>query len=225
MEQNNISLKQKLGNAFSNIKFMMQSDRRILVGVIGLGMLVVLFVIVTFFSLSRKQESTLVTTQTPSSSTAPSARKNITAKQKIQATLSLVLVDPKKVIKVNDLITFTIVGDSGGQQVRGYDAAFKFDPSIVSFVSEKNLYPSFDYQRRLRGNWVIVTSTQPLSSAKKAVFSKVPFMGITFKALKSGVAYFPMSYIPDSYNDSNLIDTASNDMLSSATGIVVQIVP
>lgn len=223
--EENITFKQKLINAAANIRLMMQSDRRILFGVIGIGILVVIFVIVAFFSLSRKQESTLVTTQTPSSSTAPSARENITAKQKIPATLSLVLVDSKKVIKVNDLITFTIVGDSADQQVRGYDAVFKFDPTRVSFVSDKNLLPSLQYMRRIRGNWILITSTQPIGKTNAISFSKTKLTDITFKATAAGAAYFPMSYIPDSFNDSNLIDTSSNDMLSSATGIVVQIVP
>lgn len=212
MEQN-ISLKEKLMNTLANLGQMMSSDRRVFFSIIGVGILVVVFIIIAVMSFSRSQSETTLTSQTPSVSTPTSRRVSSTVKQKIPATISLVLTNPKKAYKVNDLITFTIVGDTGGQQIRGYDAVFKFDPARVSFVSEKNLYPSFNYRRRIRNNWMIVTATQPLSSAKKSTFSKTPLMGMTFKALKPGAAYFPISYIPDSFSDSNLIDTKSNDML------------
>jgi len=223
--EENIPFKQKLINAAVNIRLMMQSDRRILFGVIGIGILVVVFIIIAFMSFSSSKKAALVTTQTPSNVTTTNRNTPSVAKQKISATLSLVLTEPKKVYKVHDLITFTIVGDSADQQVRGYDAAFKFDPTRVSFVSDKNLLPSLQYMRRIRGNWILITSTQPIGKTNAISFSKTKLTDITFKATAAGAAYFPMSYIPDSYNDSNLIDTASNDMLSSATGIVVQIVP
>ncbi len=224
--EENISLQQKLGNAMTNIRMMMSSDKRVLFAMIGVGVLVLVFIVLAVMSFSSSSKSSTVTTQTPSGfSSLLHQRSSSVIKQKIPATLSLVLSDTKKVYKVGDTITFSIVGDSAGAQVKGYDAVFKFDSGKVQFVSEKNLYPLFPYRRRILGNWVIITGVQPFSKTTKNIFSKTPLMGITFKATAPGVAYFPVSYIPDSTNDSNLIDTASNDMLSSATGIVVQIFP
>lgn len=227
MEENtNISLLEKLKNAIENIKQMMQSDKRVFFGVIGMGVLVLVFLIIVSISLffSRKGIST---TETPNTAIAPNSNNSLipTSKPKIPTYLSLVITNAPKTYKVNDTITFTVVGDSGGQQVRGYDAVFKYDPRKVSFVSEKNLYSPFAYRKRIRGDWVIVTGIQPQTSAKKTIFSKTPLMSVSFKAIAPGTAYFPLSYVPDSFNDSNLIDTNSNDMLSKGEGITIQIMP
>lgn len=226
MEENRtFSIREKLGNAFSNIQQAFVSDKKVTFVVIGVGILLVLFFVVLLVSFSRsKTLESLVTTQTPVTSSTQNSRKRMTSPPKLPATLTMVASGEKKNYKVGDLITFTIVGDSNGTQIRGYDAVFKFDSTKVSFVSEKNLYTAFTYQKRLRPDWVIITAAESISAIKKSVFYKTPLMGMTFKALAPGIAYFPFSYIPDSFNDSNLINTTSNDMLSNAIGISIQII-
>jgi hypothetical protein len=223
-ENNNTTLVEKMKSAINNIRQMMLSDKRVFSVVAGITVLVVVFIILLSVSVFAPRKRT-VTTDTPNTTVTQNSRRSIipTSKPKIPTYLSLVLSNPQKTYKVNDTITFTIMGDSGGQQLRGYDAVFKFDRRKVSFINEKNLYPSFDYRRRIRGDWVIITSTESLSSKKKTAIFKTPLMKVSFKAVAPGTAYFPMSYIPDSFNDSNLIGINSNDMLTKADGISVQI--
>jgi hypothetical protein len=224
MEENNPTIQQKIQNMLNNIQLMVRADRRLLFLIIGVTVLVLIFIVMMVISFSNSKKG-MVTTETPNTTIVSTSKRSIipTSKPKIPTSLSLVLVNPQKIYKVNDTITFTVVGDSEKQQLRGYDAVFKFDRRKVSFVNEKNLYPSFDYRRRIRGDWVIITSTESLSSAKKTIFSKTPLMRVSFKAVAPGIAYFPMSFIPDSFSDSNLIGIDSNDMLTKADGIIVQI--
>lgn len=227
MEPTNTTLKQKLMNAFTNIKALMQSDKRIFFGVIGIGVLVIIFsffVVTSLFRSSQIDES-LVTEQSPLPDSS-TQKKNAEIKKKTvtDATLSLVLKDPnKKTYRVGETIGLYIVGNTQGKAIRGYDAVFKFEPSKVSFGTQKDLFPSFQYMRRTRGNWILVTGTQPLDSKKTISLQNTKLMELTFTAKSAGTASFPMSYIPNSYGDSNFIDAQSNDILSNATGIVVRI--
>lgn len=222
--EENTTIQKKIQNALVNLKQQMQADRRIFLGVIGVGVLVGIFLVVAVFSFSRKEDQELQIAETPFS-TGVSQKRRSSSKPKIPATLSLVAADPKKIYKVNDIITLTVIGDTGGQQIRGYDVGFKFDPTKVSFASEKNLLPKMQYIRRIRGKWVILTATQPLEATNSLTLSKTKLMEVTFKATASGNAYFPLSYIPDSFNDSNLISTSSNDILTNVAGIVIRIQP
>jgi len=225
--EENITIKQKLINAFVNIKALMQSDKRVFFGVLGIGLLVIVFIIVVVVSFSySEKKNDLVTQQTPLS-VLQQKQKKFPNPRKITrtATLSLVLKDPnKKTYRVGENIGLYIIGNTEGQAIRGYDAVFKFDPNKVSFGTQSDLFPSFQYMQRTRGNWILVTGTQPLDSKKTITLQSTKLLELTFTAKSIGNAFFPMSYISDSYGDSNLIDAQSNDILSNATGIVVRII-
>lgn len=220
-----LSLQDKIKNTFSHGKTIVQSDKRLLLLLIICIILLLLFFVAAIAYFSGKTTQTITTSQPPEVG-APSRQsfQPATAKKTIPTRLSLQVRGNKKSFHVGDEIVFLVVGDTGGQAIRGYDAVFRFDKNIVSYASEKDLFPTFAYVIRPRGSWIMISGEQKIESQKDTVLKNRNLMEIRFKAEKAGVAYFPMSFVVDRLSDSNLIDTKSNDILTSVSGVIVQII-
>jgi hypothetical protein len=222
MEQDQkLSVLQKITGIFGNIGAKMASDKRIAILLIGSIVLVIIFIFVAFSFFSKKA-NLIQTSSLPPDVEVPANRLQIT-KKTIPAMLSLVLKNKKKSYKVNEEIVFYILADTGGQTIRGYDAVFKYDPQLVSFVSVKNLFSSFDYQQRMRGEWFMISGVQKLQSTASVVLKNTNLIELHFKVIQPGVAYFPLSFVDGRLSDSNLIDTKSNDILTDVSGLGILI--
>jgi hypothetical protein len=227
MEQDQkVTIQQKIANVAANIRMLMQSNPKVFFGILGCVVLSIVFIITgaLFFSHQVSNDTTnalppeVSTSGNSSLPSLPSFRKTT------PAVLSLVLKDKKKSYHVNDQITLLLIGETNGQTIRGYDAVFKFDKNIVSYISSKNLFSSFAYQIRPTGNWLMVTGAQSMDSHTTKTFKNQNLMIIHFKAVKPGVAYFPMSFVEGRLSDSNLIDEKSHDILTSVHGLTVRII-
>lgn len=215
-----------LGDRIKHIIGLLFSSKKMAYITMGTSLLTLLIIIliVGFFSQKPKEQS-LVTSQTPQNTSDSNSFTSQVRKSQKETSLALVLTNPKKEIHVNDTIMFQLVGDSNGQAIRGIDAAFRFDSDRVSYITVKNLFPSFDFLHRRRGAWVIITGEQPLTATSVISLRKKSLTEYQFKAKKAGIAYFPLSFVYGRLSDSNMISDTSTDILTKVDGLSVKILP
>ena len=198
-------------------------DKKLVFIVSGLIMLLILFFLSMIFFFPKKPSQTSTVTLPDEVRLPKLSVTQPTLQQRLPATISLIPKGNKRSYHVNDDIVFALQADTNGQAVRGYDGVFKFDKNLVSYISVKDLFPKLSYDVRIRGNWFIATAQQPLNSAERITLQNKNLLEIHFKAVKPGIAFFPLSFVSGRLSDSNLINADSMDILTGVSGTSVRI--
>jgi hypothetical protein len=199
-------------------------DRRIVV-LVGAGLLlvVVLFILsATLFNQKFGDPSGKRgkgTDAKKSQATSPDLKKLQETKP---GRMSIKLKDGRSSFKVGETITFFLSIDSAGIPVVGFDGAVSFNSGLVSFQNQKNLLKDYKHFRRATNEWVLLTAVRDIDK-KASKFDGTSVMEFSFKAEKEGNTIFNLSLVPGSFQDSNLVNEASEDILGDVTGVGVRI--
>lgn len=128
-----------------------------------------------------------------------------------------------------DVVVLTVSADSKGDQITGYDAVLRYDPTLLKVDKVASLVEGIDmYQTDTAAdvpglNDLVVTGIQSISQEDPFTFTNSPIAEVTFVVLKAGSANVDMVFIPNHTADSNLMNTQTQDILSEVQGITLQI--
>lgn len=133
---------------------------------------------VTGVLLYLKGSQTKVTnTEGVAPSIVPTERPTTGMFELTAAETELVVGKPTKV---------TVVANSEGKDVVGYDVILPLSPAEISNVSVKSLVPDFQIFTNESEEYLAVTGIKGLTSKNVNVLSETPLIEITFTPLKAG---------------------------------------
>jgi hypothetical protein len=208
---------------FKNTFLPLFGDRRIVLLIAGLLLVVVLFILsVTLFNqkfgdpLGKRGKDT---DTKKSQATSPDLKKLQETKS---GRMSIKLKDAKSAFKIGDTVTLVLNINSSGTPVVGFDGAVKYSSEFVSFQNQKNLLSDYKHFRKSTNEWVLLTAVRDIDK-KAAKFDGTSVMEFSFKAEKEGKANFSLSLVPGSFQDSNLINEKSEDILGDVSGVSISI--
>ncbi|QQG44208.1 MAG: hypothetical protein HYW86_05110 [Candidatus Roizmanbacteria bacterium] len=180
-------------------------------------LLVILLIAVAFFIYKKnlvKNEGAV------STSIAPSVAPSIAL---VKGSLTLLPNPSKKPLVAGETIYLNVSADSSNSSITGYDVVVKYDPSVVSYVSQKNLLSDFQVFAQNDNGKLSLTGIKKISVTSTVTFQNTVISELTFKALKSGKASFEIEFLPGSKKDSNLIDDKNNDVLGTVNGVEITV--
>jgi hypothetical protein len=194
--------------------FLLRTNKKLLVLTILGAVLIVSVMVFSFFLFMQNRDEKNRENNTGSSADSSAQERRVNGKMMIK------VKDNKLNHKENETITLILYIHSQGELITGYDASIKFEPELVRFENQKNLFEDFKHFRKVGGEWLLLSAargldTQPFILNEKAV------MEFSFKALKAGNPSFHLSLVPNGTNDSNLININSQDILSEVNSVSV----
>ncbi|KXK11179.1 MAG: Cohesin domain protein [Microgenomates bacterium OLB23] len=134
----------------------------------------------------------------------------------------------KQSYRKGDIVTMTVTADSKGDKITGYDAVLRYDPSVLKVHNVLSLVEGMDiYQTDIPAeatgyNDLVVTGIQSISQPEPYVFAQSPLVEVSFSVLKAGNASVELVFSPNHTTDSNLMNTQTQDILSSVQGVTLQ---
>lgn len=83
-------------------------------------------------------------------------------------------------------VNLTVVADSGGENIVGWDLLVAYDPAAFEFVRADSILADFKIYSYKRPNHVSLTSIKSLQSNTPAVFKKTAVASLVFQPKKKG---------------------------------------
>ena len=122
--------------------------------------------------------------------TVPSATENAATTAAGSMTLETDLPDGQ--MKVGDMVEISLLADSGGKNIVGYDVVIYYDPLAFNFLrglSKLSDYNIFTYKK---GRYFTITGLKNLQSAPSPMTKANKLAALTFEATKAGKFEFEL---------------------------------
>jgi len=187
--------------------------RKIFLPVTGLIVfLVIILLLLVFRSPGEKN----------SKRSAPSLMSTTASVVNRSGVLRLMAKD-RPVTVVSEPIVLTLLADSAGAPITGYDLVLNYDSQTVVFKQADNLLTSFSIFKTDQPGRLTVTGYSKPDQQTKKVFKDSPLLKLTFEAKKIGQANFQIVWEKNKKTESNLINDQSEEVLASVEGVTINI--
>lgn len=125
-------------------------------------------------------------------------------------------------------VTIFVYADSQEQEITGYDAVLRYDTTQVKFENVKSVLEGMDVYETEdavseEASELIITGIQSISQSEPFVFNNTALAEVTFTTLANGPIDIDVVYEPGSQRESNLITSRNQDILSTVTGITLDV--
>lgn len=162
------------------------------------------------------------------------ARRRPTAVPLRKGTLTLSVKNEKGSYQAGERVTIVVSAESDERSISGYDVTLSYDSSKVTFSNMKNMQDDFQtFVKKSAVSPVVLTAVKKLETSTDSVFYQTSLAEFSF-IVKSGIflnqpslstqsASFDLGFVPGSTQDSNLIDTASEDILGKVSGVAITV--
>lgn len=133
---------------------------------------------------------------------------------------SINLLTNKNRVEMGQEFQITIVIDSMGENVEGYDVLFPA-PKNAQFISIKSTLSDFDIVETVDKYGIYITGSKKLTVTKDTVFNSSAVAQITFKALSNDVIDFTPISKPGDTRDSNIFNKENKEILKTVSGVTI----
>ena len=146
----------------------------------------------------------------------------------VTGTMDVAQKTQKATFKRGETVSFIISADSKGDTITGYDAVLRYDPQLLTFSKATSLVEGMDLFQTDEPSEVsgkselVVTAIQSISQKDPFIFSRTPLAEVSFVVKKAGTVPVEMVFAPGHTTDSNLMNTQTQDILSSVAGITIE---
>jgi hypothetical protein len=149
---------------------------------------------------------------------------NILPKPESPGLGSITINTPKTGFALAEKIPVSIKSQTGGIPVTAFDVVIEYDPEFLT-ISERKTPPlqDFLYYGKNTNELISVSAIQKPTSQTAQVFKDTTLFELEFTPKKKGKTTLKIVYMPNSTNDSNLLDSANKDILSNARGMEITI--
>lgn len=95
--------------------------------------------------------------------------------------------------KIGEVVNLTLIANSAGKKIVGYDAILFYDPLAFEFMEVKTVLPDFQIKSYARGGRLFLTAFQSTSYVNSPIFGGEKktetdkIAGLSFKAKKTGL--------------------------------------
>jgi len=120
--------------------------------------------------------------------------------------------------RVNNQTTISVIANSNGKPITGYDVIVTYDPAYLMFVNQTSINTTYTVYPKNEQGRVILTGTKGLNTQSQ-IFSDSTLMDLQFRPLKSGNTTVNLEYVAGSKKDSNLVDDQNKDVLGRVEGV------
>lgn len=133
------------------------------------------------------------------------------------------ITSPKNNYPLSETIPISIKASSATSIVTGFDVLIEYDPQFLTILNKKSPpLEDFIYYGQNTDKTIQVSAVAKPNS-KDQIFENTTLFDLELKPVKSGKTTLKLIYLPNATNDSNIIDTSSNDILGSARGLELQL--
>jgi hypothetical protein len=137
---------------------------------------------------------------------------------------SMNLNTSKTVYTLSEKVTLKAVANSQGTPISAFDVAVSFDSEFLSLTAKKSpTLPDFTYYGSNTGEIMRISAVHNPTSTSDQVFNNTTLFEFEFTPKKIGRTSLKIVFIPNSTNESNLIDKDSNEILETASGTEIEI--
>ena len=195
------------------------TSKVVFLGIGSVIIIIVLIVLIVSFARNRVQRARhMVSTGAEQSQLT----------DEITGRIGLSVKGSKDTFRRGDTVTLFVYADSQGQEITGYDAVLKYDPTQVTFVSVKSVIDGMDIyetEDELEDGTseLIITGIQSLSQGDPFVFDNTALAEVTFTMADRGPLDIDVVYEPGSQRESNLITSSNQDILSTVVGATLEV--
>lgn len=137
--------------------------------------------------------------------------------------LRLSPVSANSTISLGQPITVKLMASSFEQDIVGYDAVVTYDPAFVEFRSATSSHADFKIVEKDQNGTLYITGVKDFAKQKKTVFDRTEIATITFIAARAGSATFDLAYAAGQTDESNLMNTDTQDVLEYVAGTTIKI--
>lgn len=196
-----------------NILFWIRTHKRITLVIIATVFLGVFLA----FTIFQAMKNRLFPVKPPANQVQTSTNSKI-------STGSMLIKSSKTSYSLSEKILISATANSGGDAVSAFDVVIEFDPEFLSLTTKKSpTLGDFSYFGSNSGKLLQITGVQKAESKNPQVFNGTKLFEFEFTPKKTGQTTFKIVFSPNATNESNLINTASLDVLNFATGATIEI--
>ncbi len=161
--------------------------------IIGVSLLVLVIIIVSFFLFSKTKEKNNLNQQTisPTLAIQPGEKTTPSTNKLTKGEISFKTIE--KNFEVNKLFPFVIKVDSGKEQVVGIDVLIKFDKNKLKLLKAKSLLKEFDLYQSVVDDYLNLTLTKSLKAKEPIFLSQSDFIELQFMPLSKGNAFLDIA--------------------------------
>jgi len=137
---------------------------------------------------------------------------------------SMLIKTTKSVFKQTEIIPVTVIASSGESAITAFDTVIEYDSEFLT-VTKKNPPPlkEFDYYGKNDEQLIKVSAVRKVDGNSTQTFNNTILFDIEFTPKKKGKTVLKIIYMPGATNDSSLLNSASQDILSRAQGLEITI--
>ncbi len=145
----------------------------------------------------------------------------------ITGTFGMVTKDGKTAYRKGDTMTVVVAADSKGDKITGYDAVLRYDPllmtldKVTSLVEGMDLYQTETPSEEQGRTDLVVTGIQSVGQQDPFIFSNTALVEVSFVIKQASAAGVQLVFEPGQTTDSNLMNTQTQDILSSVGNITI----
>lgn len=121
-----------------------------------------------------------------SAQTEKPLEKTMIIPTKVVSIGNLTLITYLPSVKTNENLILSIVGDSAGQTVSGYDVLVSYDKDAFDFIEGKSKDDDFSIFTFKRDSHITITAVKALQNITETKFSQTPILTLTFQPKKAG---------------------------------------
>lgn len=137
---------------------------------------------------------------------------------------SMLIKTTKSVFNQTEIIPVSVIASSGSNAITAFDTVIEFDSEFLN-LTKKNSPPlkEFDYYGKNEDKLIRVSAVRKVDGNTTPTFNNTILFDIEFTPKKKGKTTLKIINMPGATNDSNLLNSESQDILERTQGLEITI--